>query len=94
MSFTIRGRTITGRKAAVTWDAGKLTGDEATVDLIEIEAQVMEGRPVGWPAGPYTETKHLENPLSALALILRVIEFESAEGDVPTLPAVPPGAIP
>lgn len=90
--FTVKGN-ILNTKRSVTYDAGKLAGDRLVVDLVNIEAQAMEGRAVG-PIGQYTSSNHLHDPLSALSLIMGVFTtIEEITGDVPEAEEAPEGAI-
>ena len=71
----------------------KLTGNPVVVKLIESEAQVLEGRPIG-PVGTYFENNYLYEPLAALFVMLEVFdEVLEISGDVPEAPDVPDGAI-
>lgn len=90
--FTVNGN-ILNKKRSVTYDAGKLAGDRVAVDLVKIEAQAMEGRAVG-PIGQYTDSNHLQDPLSALCLIMGVFTtIDEITGEVPEAEDVPEGAI-
>ncbi|RXT15324.1 hypothetical protein [Ammoniphilus sp. CFH 90114] len=82
--FTIRGMAG-GRMAQMTWhDDGTITGDHFLVDLIKYKAMRMEGEPVGFPEGPFTETNHLSSPLSVLFLASQYYDFiVDSEGVVP-----------
>ena len=95
--FTVNGH-INGKPCWVTWDEGELTvapGNEYAKALIENTAKSYEGEYVGpVPVGCPTLTKHLEHPLSALCIIMEVLEpIESVTGDVPTAEPLGPGEI-
>ena len=62
MSYTVSGR-LHGRRVDVTWDDGVLLGDPLTVEILNIHAEVLEGRAVGGPTGPWTEHRHLAESL-------------------------------
>jgi hypothetical protein len=88
-----------GARQEVTWEDGELTGaDVDFIDLIKMQAEVMEGQPVGLiPTGPFTTTDHLSDSLSAFCLIQSMVppeNFLGASGDIPEPPELPEGAIP
>lgn len=85
--FTLKG-TAGGRMAQMTWhDNGTLTGDCFLVDLIKFKAQRLEGKPVGFPNGPFTERNHLSSPLSVLFLAYQYYDIIiESSGDIPKPP--------
>jgi hypothetical protein len=83
----------------VTWEDEELSGtDEDLIYLIKMQAEVMEGQPVGLiHTGPFTTTDHLSDSLSAFCLIQSMVPSENflgASGDIPEPPELPEGAIP
>jgi hypothetical protein len=83
----------------VTGKDGELTGtDEDLLALIKLQAEVMEGSPVGlMPTGPFTTTDHLRDPMSAFCLIQAMVppeDFPGTSGDIPQPPELPEDAIP
>jgi len=71
----------------------KLTGNPVAVELIESEARVLKGQPVG-PIGTYFDKDYLEEPLAALFVMLEVFdEVLEISGDIPEADDVPDGAI-
>lgn len=92
--FTVIGRLRGGsdRIVAIQWDEGTLSGDETLVAQIEAIAAASEGRSVGPVEGPRTLAHHLDDPLSALFLIVPYFESPSTSGNVPQRPAIPEGA--
>lgn len=91
--FTLKGK-YNGREVEVTWDNGILSGDDFLVRRLQCEAEAMEGFLIAFPTMGGTMHNHLQDPLSALYLILKQFEevYESL-GDVPQLPDVPDGVI-
>lgn len=100
MRFWVRGiprRVDAMAFATVRWSDGTVTGDPALVADVEAYALLMEGQDVGPEEGPWTQTAHLADPLSALWCILACVETleEVLElgGAIPQRPAIPAGAI-
>ena len=94
MRFVATGQlTGSSRIASVQWEDGRLSGDAGAVALALLLATTAD--PVGPPEGPYTERDHLQDPLSAIMLIRDLFQpgTVSVEGDIPTRPAIPEGAI-
>lgn len=91
--FTIKGK-YHGRGIEITWKNGTLIGDELFIQMLRFEAKALEGCLVAFPTMGGTTQNHLQDPFSALYLIIELIDevYESL-GDVPNLPDVPPGAI-
>lgn len=79
---------------SLIYEDGMLSGDEFAVRLVETYADALEGKMVGPVGGPWTETNHLEDPLSALFVMRdafdKIIEIT---GDIPEPPEVPQEAI-
>jgi hypothetical protein len=83
----------------ITWEDGQLSGtDEDLLAFIRLEAEALEGSPVGLiPTGPFTTTNHLNDSMSAFCLIQSMVppeDFLEASGDIPEPPELPEGAIP
>lgn len=92
MTYTVKGY-INKRIATVTWQDGKLDGDITAVRMVELQAELLEGRMVG-PVGIYTTQDHLSSDLSALMIIADVMDgVISVTGNVPTAPLPPEGAV-
>lgn len=81
-AFEVRG-VRNGSVLTLTWDHGHLSGDPPTVDLIEVEAEVMEIsaadpfclRDGSAPRAADSRVRHpLERADTALALIRRVVD--------------------
>lgn len=90
--FTVKGKLL-NKPYSITYDAGRLTGDRLIVDLVNMEARLKEGQPVG-PVGQYTDSNHLQDPLSALFIIQDVFtSVDEVTGDIPEADEVPEGAI-
>ena len=93
MSFEVTG-IFEGTVATVVWDAGEIVfgpesepEDVAASLGVELHAARLEGRDVGPIGGPYTQTNHLRDPLSALFVIRDAFDDVGiAEGDVPEPP--------
>jgi hypothetical protein len=93
MSYTLHGQ-LGGKEVSVTWDNGQLSGKAAIVTFLMIQAEVMEGRAVGGPTGPWTYTNHLASGLSTIFLFRELCDEPiTADGDVPEPPPIPPGAV-
>lgn len=71
---------------------GILKGDPLARAQLYSQASLLEGEAVGPAGGPYTHSRHLEHPLSALELITSYMpalhgwEVEVLEGYVPSSP--------
>lgn len=88
VTYTVQG-TIQGEQYTVIYDKGKLLGDPFAVRMVQIEADTLEGTPVG-PVGSYTENKHLSDPNSALVIIKQVLQdAKIIGGETPTAPVQP-----
>lgn len=93
MKFTVVGNIHKRRSVSITWEDGKLSGDEGAIRMLRQLAKEKEGELVG-PVGIYTETKHLEEGLSTLFLLKDVYDaIAKIEGDIPEAPPLPDGAI-
>jgi hypothetical protein len=92
--FKVKG-TIRGRAVEVTWNDGRLEGDELAVQVVESEAALYDGHELGPVCGPFTTEDHLSDPLGAVFVLLAIFD-EGAEfsGDVPEAPETEEGAIP
>lgn len=87
--FEVRGRFV-NRDVTISWDNGELGGDEFAVRWAKNIAEIREGRSVGPVCGPYTQTKHLDNALSAYFILTQSLdEVYDVTGDVPTVPVTP-----
>lgn len=89
-TFTVRGGR-NGSRVHVTWTDGKLSGDPPTVDLVQVEAELVGLHPgdrQSWshvvdpqrslPADP------LADPVATWRLIQSVFDtVQSGEGDLP-----------
>jgi hypothetical protein len=88
-SFTVRG-SRNGSRVFVTWTDGQMSGDTPTIDLLEVEAEMIRVNPGdrkswgrlmnlnGLPADP------LSNPNSAYVLMVSVFDsIHEVEGDTP-----------
>lgn len=92
-AFTVTG-IMGGETYTVTWEAGEVRGDLEAVEAIQRRARYWEGRIVGPPTGPFTETDHLRSALSAILVMDSVFqEILSTKGRIPSAPRVPPGAV-
>lgn len=93
MSYSVTG-SIGPHTYHVSWSPAGISGDEDAVRLIERRAAELDGALVGPPCGPYTDTKHLADPLSSFCLLEDVFDvITDALGDVPMVPEVPEGCI-
>lgn len=77
-------------KEAITWKNGKLEGGNLA-DLLKDEIRRVDGAPVG-PIHYYTGPI-IQDPLAVLLVMRELFEIVDVEGDVPTAPKLPPGAI-
>ena len=92
--FTVAVRYL-NKERKIKWDKGVLTGDPAFVTFVKLEADFLEGVPVGPGEGPFTMTKHLEDPLSTLMIISgKFGPIIDSTGDLPRRKDVPEGVIP
>jgi len=82
-----------GRVINITWEDGKLSGDEPTVGWIKYYAAAMDGHSLGPIGGPYVDHDLLQNPYVAAEIIRSM--FAGAVRMVGELPLreCPPGAI-
>lgn len=88
--FTVRGGR-NGSQVHVHWTDGVLTGDPPTVDLLQVEAEMVTVFPTDrstWgfrvSAGNTLPADPLADPESAWALIVSVLDtVTSYEGDLP-----------
>lgn len=98
-SFTIRG-SRNGSKVHVTWTEGTLSGDPPTVDLLEIEAEmvrVSKDDHLSWSRVVDPRQSLPEDPLTEPAAVWRLIQsvfdtVQSGEGDLPADAAAHLGA--
>ena len=87
MSYTVSGRLASDGSTSPGM-MGCCSGDPLTVEILNIHAEVLESRAVGGPTGPWTEHRHLANPLSALWLMRELLGDDiTAEGGVARAPA-------
>lgn len=98
MAFTLTGRPLDHPhvQASITWDAGRLSGDDDLVAAALATARnlVELGVDVGPVCGPYTSRDHLASGISAITLLWDLFaESPLASGDVPHRPPIPEGAI-
>ncbi len=95
--FTIRGIPKHRRKvtAGITWDNGRLSGDSLLVEEAKDNARLLEGRAIGFPGGPISQTEHLKNPHGAAFILGELFRPGSimVTGDLPEWPEVPESAI-
>lgn len=90
--FTIGG-SYRGRLFDLTWDAGKLSGDEDIITLLKIAAKYET---VSAPGGPYWSGDEILKSDFA-TFHLAYAEFDDVHlviGEVSPIPEVPEGAIP
>lgn len=80
MKYTVIGKSPSGKIVYVTGENGRLSGDDTTVELVQIWANVAEEDRVGPVCGPYTYKDHLSDPLSAIIMIGEVIEIVDVTG--------------
>jgi len=77
----------------ITYDNGKLSGNQGAVHRVEFLALSLEGESVG-PIPANTFTNHLESPLSAKIIIEMAFNGQvSYSGNVPRIPRTPKGAV-
>ncbi|MCY9666699.1 hypothetical protein M5X11_17490 [Paenibacillus alginolyticus] len=91
MRFEAKG-TIQGHEVNVAWKDGSLTGNGQAICMVLTEAANLEGELVG-PVGQQTDTKHLDDPLSAMIIIDRVLADAVFTGEVPKPGSAPPWAV-
>ena len=84
---------INGQDMRVTYSDGDIQGDLFAADLLRQAAKRAEGQMIGPVGGPYTETNHLSEPLSALLLIEQAFEVVDTFGELPEAPGAPEGAV-
>lgn len=82
-----------GGYGEVTWEDGRLGGDEEIANVVRQEALLLAGERIGPHEGPYTRNRHLAEPTSACIIMVSVFTPDSVRltGDVPKRPALPPG---
>ena len=91
--FKVKAK-LDGRDIEVKWDKGRMYGDEETLDKVRSWARMS--KEVGPPTGPFTTKDHLKNELSALMLIMKVIDYntlELIEGKLPQATKLPNGVV-
>jgi hypothetical protein len=90
--FTITARHR-GRPVELRWENGKLTGDKAAVAEVLDQAK---WRSVGVGAGPvWSGPPTLAEALPAYLLLIEALDdVKVTGGKAPSIPQVPPGAIP
>lgn len=83
-----------GKSFILTWEKGKLTGDEFIVE--EFKQRLKSQVEVSVPGGPYWSGKKILKSDQATFLLLYQMygEVELVEGELKALPSVPEGAIP
>jgi hypothetical protein len=89
-SFTVRGGR-NGSQVQLTWTDGKLSGDPPSVDLVQIEAELVALNPhdrLSWAAvmdpGHSLPADPLADPVATWRLIESVLDnVQSGEGDLP-----------
>lgn len=92
--FTVAVRYL-DKERKIKWDKGVLSGDPALVLFVKMEANSLEGIPVGPGEGPFTMRDHLKDPLSTLMIIVRGFgPIIDSTGDLPRRADVPEGVIP
>jgi len=80
--FTIKGR-YSGKVYNITWDNGKIYGDEVLADVIKDYIEAKEGEPVGFP-GYYFTDNHIKNAFSSYLILRRFFdEVIEESGDIP-----------
>lgn len=91
-TFTVRG-VRNGSRIFVTWADGHMSGDPPTIDLLEVEAEMIALNPgdrQSW--GPLTALDKLppnplDDPAAAFVLMHSVFDtISGTEGDTPDLP--------
>lgn len=93
MIYQIKGEKLS-KEYNLVYNDGQLSGDEFAVRLVETHAEALEGQMVGPVGGPWTETDHLSDSLSALFVMRAAFdEILEVKGDVPEMPEVPEQAI-
>jgi hypothetical protein len=100
MKFTVSGLSrprigIGSRQGEITWNDGKMEGDDFLVQSCRQEALLLVGERIGPHEGPYTRNRHLAEPTSACIIMvsLFVPNTVTFTGDIPERPALPEGAI-
>ena len=90
--YTLHGK-INGVPYAVTFEDGRLTGDDLPIMLAQSYAEASEGTPVGVPTR-YTERDHLTDPVSAYVILTEEVFDEGVKvtGKV-DIEGLPPGAV-
>lgn len=84
-----------GREAAITWNQGQISSTDAVAEQVALGyAQAMG--PIGidvTPTGPLCRGRLLSTALCALTTLQDLFEEYEVEGEVPTPPSVPSGAV-
>jgi hypothetical protein len=98
MKFTVSGVPRRGIRLGwgeITWNDGKMEGDEPLVEAVRQEALLLVGERIGPHEGPYTRNRHLAEPTSACIIMVSLFIPNTVRfsGDVPQRPAVPDGAV-
>ena len=76
----------------IVWEDGKLSGDKTLVEKLKKELGKLEGEWVGYSFISYTDTDHLNTPLSVYIVAKELFgEFEF-EGDKIPVPEGPKNA--
>lgn len=84
-----------GREAAITWDRGQLSSTDAVAEEVARSYAASMG-PIGidvTPTGPRCRGRLLSTALCALTTLQDLFEEYEVEGEVPTPPSVPSGAV-
>jgi len=91
--FKVKAK-MDGREIEIKWDNGSLTGDPLAVETVISEAEMA--LEVGPPTGPFTGEDHLKNELSASILIVKTMDYNTAElieGAWPQIPTKLPDGV-
>jgi len=60
--------------ATLVWDDGIISGDFRLVEQLKDDAKAYEGRTIGFPDGPQSQTEHLSNPYGAAWLMAQLFK--------------------
>lgn len=83
--FSISG-VYKGKKSIITWDGGVIRGDNENL-IKSLLVRNVNSKEEGPVPGPYTSSNHLNNPLSAMTMILSELDsWDVASGDLPVVP--------